>query len=94
MTVKFRDPVSAQACILVSVLHLHALFILIQSFPKKMNGRFFAGRKIQAEFYDGRERYKRSTGDMPASNVDGEEGDDAERKRLDDFAEWLMKEGE
>ncbi|KAF8608619.1 hypothetical protein BDV93DRAFT_433862 [Ceratobasidium sp. AG-I] len=76
MTVKFRDPVSAQACIL------------------KMNGRFFAGRKIQAEFYDGRERYKRSTGDMPASNVDGEEGDDAERKRLDDFAEWLMKEGE
>ena len=31
---------------------------------------------------------------MPTSNVDGEEGDDAERKRLDDFAEWLMKEGE
>lgn len=59
-----------------------------------MNGRFFSGRKIQAEFYDGRERYKRSTGDMPASNAEGEEGEDAERKRLDDFAEWLMKEGE
>ncbi|KAG9097266.1 hypothetical protein FS749_006654 [Ceratobasidium sp. UAMH 11750] len=75
MTVKFKDPVSAQACIL------------------KMNGRFFAGRRIQAEFYDGRERYKKS-GDVPALDADGEEGDDAERKRLDDFAAWLMKDGE
>ncbi|KAG9123752.1 hypothetical protein FRC07_014058 [Ceratobasidium sp. 392] len=76
MTVKFKDPVSAQACIL------------------KMNGRFFAGRKIIAEFYDGRERYGKSGADAPVFNGDGEEGDDAERKRLDDFAAWLMKEGE
>lgn len=76
MTVKFKDPVSAQACIL------------------KMNGRFFAGRKITADFYDGRERYRRSGGDAPTLGADGEEDADAERKRLDDFAEWLMKEGE
>ncbi|KAG9094742.1 hypothetical protein FRC06_010520 [Ceratobasidium sp. 370] len=76
MTVKFKDPVSAQACIL------------------KMNGRFFAGRRIRAEFYHGRERYKKSGGDVSALNADGEEDDDAERKRLDDFAAWLMKEGE
>ncbi|QRW08020.1 RNA recognition motif protein [Ceratobasidium sp. AG-Ba] len=76
MTVKFKDPVSAQACIL------------------KMNGRFFAGRKIIAEFYDGRERYRRSGTDAPVFGADGEEGEDAERKRLDDFAAWLMQEGE
>jgi HIV Tat-specific factor 1 len=61
---------------------------------QKMNGRFFSGRKIQAGFYDGRERYRKSGGDVPALNADGEEDDDAERQRLDDFAAWLMKEGE
>ncbi|KAG8701549.1 hypothetical protein FRC09_005291 [Ceratobasidium sp. 395] len=76
MTVKFKDSISAQACIL------------------KMNGRFFAGRKVRAEFYDGKERYRKSSADGPALDGDGEEGDDAERRRLDDFAAWLMKEGE
>ncbi|KAB5592594.1 Splicing factor U2AF-associated protein 2 [Ceratobasidium theobromae] len=76
MTVKFRDPVSAQACIL------------------KMNGRYFAGRKITAEFYDGRQKYSKSGHDALDGNADGEDNEQAERKRLDDFAEWLMKEGE
>ncbi|OSD06718.1 hypothetical protein PYCCODRAFT_1430915 [Trametes coccinea BRFM310] len=71
MTVKFKDPLSAQACVL------------------KMNGRFFAGRRIEAYLYAGRQRFKRSGhGDTLG---DGEEN---EKKRLDDFARWLMAEGE
>ncbi|KAF8993669.1 hypothetical protein BDQ17DRAFT_1367950 [Cyathus striatus] len=70
MTVKFRDPISAQACIL------------------KMNGRYFSGRKVEAYLYTGRQRFKRSgTGD----DLEGD-GDEAEKKRLDDFATWLMNE--
>ncbi|CAE6417292.1 unnamed protein product [Rhizoctonia solani] len=76
MTVKFKDPVSAQACIL------------------KMNGRFFAGRKVVAEFFDGRQRFNRSGHDASHANAEGEDDEQAERQRLDDFAEWLMKEGE
>ncbi|KAF9268866.1 hypothetical protein L218DRAFT_918028 [Marasmius fiardii PR-910] len=72
MTVKFRDPISAQACVL------------------KMNGRFFAGQKIEASLYSGKQRFKRSgAGD----DVEGE-GEEAEKKRLDDFANWLMTEGD
>ncbi|KII92399.1 hypothetical protein PLICRDRAFT_103638 [Plicaturopsis crispa FD-325 SS-3] len=72
MTVKFREPIAAQACVL------------------KMNGRFFAGRKIEASLYSGRQRFMRSgTSDA----VEGD-GDDAEKKRLDDFAQWLLTEGD
>ncbi|KIK03472.1 hypothetical protein K443DRAFT_653246 [Laccaria amethystina LaAM-08-1] len=68
MTVKFRDSISAQACVL------------------KMNGRFFAGRRIEADLYSGKQRFKRSG----AGDDLGGEGEDAERKRLDDFAQWLV----
>jgi len=69
MTVKFRDPLSAQACVI------------------KMNGRFFAGRVIEASLYAGKQRFKRST-----DEIEGE--DEGEKKRLDDFAQWLMTEGD
>jgi len=72
MTVKFRDPISAQACVL------------------KMNGRFFAGRRIEAELYSGKQRFKRGNA---REDIEGE-GDEAEKKRLDDFASWLMTEGD
>ncbi|KIM40155.1 hypothetical protein M413DRAFT_73499 [Hebeloma cylindrosporum] len=72
MTVKFRDPLCAQACIL------------------KMNGRFFDGRRVQAELFTGKQRFKRSgTGEDL-----GGEGDEAERQRLDEFAKWLLTEGD
>ncbi|KAK1232303.1 hypothetical protein PQX77_004554 [Marasmius sp. AFHP31] len=72
MTVKFRDPISAQACVL------------------KMNGRFFSGRKVEASLYSGKQRFKRGgAGD----EVEGE-GDEAEKKRLDNFAQWLLTEGD
>ena len=53
-----------------------------------MNGRFFAGRRIEASLFAGRQRFKR-TGQ--SDNFD--EGED-EKQRLDDFAKWLMAEGE
>jgi HIV Tat-specific factor 1 len=93
MTVKFKDPVSAQACILVSYIN-HAAIPYLRLSLQKMNGRFFAGRRITAEFYDGRQRYRKSGHDPSNANADGEDDEQAERKRLDDFAEWLMKEGE
>ncbi|KAH9895132.1 hypothetical protein C8Q73DRAFT_693187 [Cubamyces lactineus] len=71
MTVKFKDPLSAQACVL------------------KMNGRFFAGRRIEASLYAGRQRFKRS-----GHGDNFGDGDENEKKRLDDFAKWLMAEGE
>lgn len=72
MTVKFRDPLSARACVL------------------KMNGRFFDGRRVVAELYTGKQRFKRA-GTVEDLTGDGEE---AEKKRLDDFATWLLTEGD
>lgn len=56
-----------------------------------MNGRYFAGRRIEASLFTGAQRFKRSgTGD----NVEDEISEEAEKKRLDNFADWLMTEGE
>ncbi|KAJ7594150.1 hypothetical protein C8J56DRAFT_1002129 [Mycena floridula] len=71
MTIKFRDVVSAQACVL------------------KMNGRFFDGRRVEATFFTGKQRFRRS-GVGEEADGDTEE----ETKRLDSFAEWLMTEGD
>lgn len=55
-----------------------------------MNGRFFAGRRIEASLYVGKQHFKRSgVGD----DVEGD-SDEAEKKRLDNFATWLMAEGD
>ncbi|KAG6862264.1 hypothetical protein C0995_002195 [Termitomyces sp. Mi166 len=72
MTVKFRDPISAKACLL------------------KMNGRFFAGREIEASLFSGRQRFQRSG----AGDDNEGEGEEGEKKRLDDFAQWLLTEGD
>lgn len=55
-----------------------------------MNGRFFDGRRVEAELFAGKQRFKR-TGAVEDRTGDGEE---AERKRLDDFAAWLLTEGD
>ncbi|KAL1750595.1 hypothetical protein FB107DRAFT_267281 [Schizophyllum commune] len=72
MTIKFREPLSAQACII------------------KMNGRFFDGRRVEAYLYDGRQRFRRSNA---ADDIDGT-GDEAEKRRLANFEEWLLNEGD
>ena len=91
MTVKFRDPLSAQACVLVSNRNWTcATNILITIWDQKMNGRYFDKRRVGAELFTGRQRFKRSgAGD----EIEGE-GEDADRKRLDDFAKWIMTEGD
>jgi len=66
MTVKFKDLVSAQACLL------------------KMNGRFFSGRKVEAAYLRGKPRFVKS-----GNENEDEEDDEVEKKRLDDFAQWL-----
>lgn len=56
----------------------------------KMNGRFFGGRRVEASLFTGKQRFKRSgTGDMEEG-----EGAESEKKRLDEFAQWLMTEGD
>ena len=55
-----------------------------------MNGRFFAGRKVEAALYAGKQRFKRSGA---GTEFEGE-GDEAEKRRLDDFANWLLTEGD
>ncbi|WVQ93319.1 hypothetical protein IAU59_000387 [Kwoniella sp. CBS 9459] len=75
MTIKFKDPVAAQACVM------------------KMNNRFFDGRRIYAGIYTGKERFRKSGGTRDFG--DDEEGDQEERERLDNFAQWLVEgEGE
>ena len=55
-----------------------------------MNGRYFAGRKIEAYLFGGEERFRKSgAGQTPE---DSEEG--GEDERLADFEKWLMAEGE
>lgn len=55
-----------------------------------MNGRFFAGRRIEATLFSGKQRFHRSGG---LDEHEGE-GDEVEKKRLDDFAQWLLTEGD
>jgi HIV Tat-specific factor 1 len=58
-----------------------------------MNGRYFAGRRIEAYLFDGKERFKKSGPGQ--AHEDGEEAEEAEEKeRLADFEKWLMAEGE
>lgn len=52
---------------------------------KVMNGRFFGGRQIVAELFDGKRRYLK-TG--KASGDDDDEGED-EAHRLEQFGAWL-----
>ena len=67
-----------------------------------MQGRFFAGRRVEASLYAGKQRFKKSGGapgmsleeDEAGMDGDAETSDAAEKKRLDEFANWLMTEGD
>lgn len=56
-----------------------------------MHGRFFAGRRIEASLWIGRQRFKRSG---VAEDVEDTGGDEGEKQRLDAFAQWLLTEGD
>lgn len=62
----------------------------IERTTQKMNGRFFAGRRIEAELFSGKQHFKRGG---IADDIEGD-GEEAEKQRLDDFASWLMAEGD
>ncbi|CAG8698500.1 72_t:CDS:2, partial [Scutellospora calospora] len=64
VSVKFKDSLSAEACVL------------------KMNGRFFAGRRIEAQIFDGKQKYQKTSS---KSNETEEE----ESNRLEKYAKWL-----
>ncbi|KAG0230196.1 hypothetical protein BGW42_001115 [Actinomortierella wolfii] len=66
VSVKFKDPESADLCV------------------KLMNGRFFAGQKIEASIYDGHTKY-----DVKKSK---EELEAEEKQRLERYAKWLESE--
>jgi len=55
-----------------------------------MDGRFFDKRRIEAELFNGKQRFRRSG----AGEEELGDSEDAERKRLDDFAQWLLTEGD
>jgi HIV Tat-specific factor 1 len=55
-----------------------------------MDGRFFATRRIEASLYSGKQRFQRSG----AGDAFEGDGDEAEKRRLDDFAKWLLTEGD
>lgn len=57
---------------------------------QRMNGRFFGGRRVIAELFSGKQRFKRSG---VADETEGD-NDEVEKKRLDDFALWLLTEGD
>jgi HIV Tat-specific factor 1 len=59
--------------------------------PQKMQGRFFAGRKIEASLWIGKQHFKRSGAAEDVEETGGYEG---EKKRLDAFAQWLLTEGD
>ncbi|KAI9359038.1 hypothetical protein BD770DRAFT_320151 [Pilaira anomala] len=50
-----------------------------------MNKRFFGGRQISAEIFDGKTKYLKSGG--------GEEDEEAEKLRLERYAKWLEEGG-
>lgn len=47
-----------------------------------MNGRFFAGQKVEAYIFDGEEKFKKNSN---KKEVD----DEAEKERLEKFGTWL-----
>ncbi|KAK7204496.1 hypothetical protein BZA70DRAFT_194110 [Myxozyma melibiosi] len=53
---------------------------------RRMDGRFFSGRRLEAALYDGLARYKKSGKKSGATDEDGEK---EEEERLKKFGEWL-----
>lgn len=81
MTVKFKDTVSAQACVLVSHFAIVPFAFSLKS-AQRMDGRFFAGRRVEASLFYGKQRFQRS-------GV-GEEEEGTEEERLAAFNDWIM----
>ena len=53
-----------------------------------MNGRLFAGTKVEADLADGSEKFKKTTEKKARLDDDADENEE-ESKRLDQFGAWL-----
>ncbi|KAL7006819.1 hypothetical protein EMMF5_003705 [Cystobasidiomycetes sp. EMM_F5] len=62
--------------------------ISAQACVLKNNNRFFGGRQLKAWLYDGKTRYQKSGGTEDAI-IAGEDGEAAEKRRLEEFGRWL-----
>lgn len=96
MTVKFKDHVSAQACVIVCCLIALHLFSDADNYhEQKMNNRFFDGRQVLATLFDGKvSMFRRSDRGGPVAGDEDDAGDNGdEKKRLDAFASWLEQGG-
>jgi HIV Tat-specific factor 1 len=51
-----------------------------------MNGRFFAGRRIEAEIFDGKQKYQKT-------GAKSGETEEEESARLEKYSKWLEQEG-
>ena len=59
-----------------------------------MDGRFFAGTRVEAYVADGSEKFKKTNEKRAALLADAAGGDaDEESARLDKFGSWLESEG-
>jgi hypothetical protein len=100
MTVRFKDPLAARACVAkfdgqspsppFSIeLELTSPSLLA---PARPAGRFFAQRRIGATLHDGAKvRFKRSGGGGGDPELDDEANEQAEKERLDKFRAFLEK---
>jgi len=57
-----------------------------------MDGRMFAGQKVEAYIADGTEKFKKTNEKKAAALSDSEEDGEGENKRLDQFGKWLETE--
>lgn len=71
VTVKFTDPIAAQACVI------------------KNNNRFFGGRQLKAWLFDGKTRYRKTGFGEETEAREGETAEEAEKRRLEEFGQWL-----
>ena len=83
MTIKFKDMVSAQGC----VMKMNGRFFDRRQVSDPAKFSTHAYPQIHASIYTGKERYQKSKG---AQDFGDEDADKEERERLDNFATWLV----
>jgi len=57
-----------------------------------MDGRMFAGQKVEAYIADGTEKFKKTNEKKAAALSDSEDEGEGENRRLDEFGKWLETE--
>ena len=85
MTIKFKENVSAQAC----VTKMNGRFFdgSRVSSVQQIQSQSHLSVQIQASIYSGKERYRKSGG---TQDFGDEDADKEEKERLDNFASWLV----